>query len=215
MAPVKEDIIYAELGKGLIDREGAAVAVARMDVERSYKDVGLLLQRVIRDHDEGAWREIKAKIDYTYENPDAALSTLEEEAPFLSRIREGLDRGQKLLFKPKLVNAEGINPFTHGPFAGTSSNTEWPFAAAVMRWFHDRAGVSTYQMSLGESATCMSGIAGSYSHIKGSPVTTEAVMEGRSLFPEGMSLTPSFQQGEVLRFVSGRGPGDVAMEADG
>jgi hypothetical protein len=180
MSTTGERIIQTELGEGLMDREGAAVAVARLDVEKSYKDVGLLLQKVIRDGDEGAWREIKAKIHYTYENLDAALSTLEEEAPFLSRIRERLSRGQKLLFKPNLVNAEGINPFTHGPFVGTTSNTEWPFVAAVMRWFHDRAGVSYYQMSLGEAATCMSSIAGSYSHIKGSPVTTEAVIEGRS-----------------------------------
>jgi hypothetical protein len=180
MSNNSEAIIHTALGDGTIDRAGAAVAVARMDVEKSYKDTGVLLQRVIRENDEGAWQKIKAKIHYTYEHLDGALSALDQEEGFLSRIRGRLDQGQKLLFKPNLVNAEGINPFTHGPFVGTTSNTEWPFVAAVMRWFHDRAGISYYQMSLGEAATCMSSIAGSYSHIKGSTVTTEAVIEGRS-----------------------------------
>ncbi len=209
MSTTGERTILTDVGKGLIDREGSAVAVTRMDVEKSYKDVGRLLQRVIRDNDEGAWQEIGSKIHYTYDNLDAALSALEEETPFLSRIRERLNQGQKLLFKPNLVNAEGINPFTHGPFIGTTSNTEWPFVAAVMRWFHDRAGVSYYQMSLGEAATCTSSIAGSYSHIKGSPVTTEAVIEGRSGdFYGGWGF---YFVRRYLSEASGASPGDDPM----
>ncbi len=51
-----------------------------------------------------------------------------------------------------------------------------------MRWFHDRAGISYFQMSLGEAATAMSSVAANYRYIKktGRPVTTEAVIEGRS-----------------------------------
>lgn len=182
MKEAKEGMVHSALGDGMLDRNGAAVAVARMDVEKSYRGIDLLLQKFIRDSDGAAWNEIKAKIDYTYESLDVALSALEKEVSFLSSINKRLKQGQKLLFKPNLVSTENIDPYTYGPTAGSTSNTEWSFVAAVMRWFHDKAGISYYHMSLGEAASAMSSVAANYRHIKkaGRPVTTEAVIEGRS-----------------------------------
>jgi len=179
---LKGKMIQTALGDGVIDKDGAAVAVARMDVKKSYKGTGPLLQRVIRDADEAAWHDIRAKIDYTYENVAAALNALEAETRFLAPLRERLGLGQKLLFKPNLVSTENIDPYSYGSSPASTGNTEWAFVAAVMRWFHDQAGISYYRMCLGEAATALSSVAAHYRHIKtaGRPVTTEAVIEGRS-----------------------------------
>ena len=178
----KENMVHTSIGDGLIDTEGAPVAVARMDVKKSYQGTSALLQKVIRDGDNAAWSEIHAKIDYTYENIDAALTALERETEFIAALRQRLDLGQKLLFKPNLVSVENIDPYTFGAMPGSTGNTEWPFVAAVMRWFHDKAGISYYRMCIGEASTALSSVAALYRHIKtvGRPVTTEAVIEGRS-----------------------------------
>ncbi len=170
--------IQTVLGDAPLDSDGAPLAVARMDPERSYRNTAFLLQRVIRDSDERAWREIRSKIDYTYEHIDRALSILQEKTNFLSVVRQRLEKGQKILFKPNLVNPAGIDPHTAGPTPARSAETEWPFAAAVMRWFHDRAGISYYRMSVGEAPTSLSSAAANFTHIKGSAVTTEAVIPG-------------------------------------
>ena len=182
MTKTMEVPVHTAIGDGGADRNGSAVAVARMDVEKSYKGIGLLLQKFIRDADGIAWEEIKNKINYTYKNLDRVLSALEKEKPFISGIQERVQKGQKLLFKPNLVSAESYEPYTYSPSPGSTAITEWAFVAAVMRWFHDQAGIRFYQMMLGEAATVMSGVAAHYRHIKktGRPVTTEAVMEGRS-----------------------------------
>jgi hypothetical protein len=178
----KESLVHSAIGDSPLDRNGAAVAVARMEVEQSYQGIDLLLQKFIRDSDQTAWDQIKAKIDYTYENLDGALSALETAEHFLPAINNRLKQGRKLLFKPNLVSTENIDPYHYGPTIGSSGNTEWPFVAAVMRWFHDRAGISYFLMSLGEAATALSSVAANYRYIKkgGRPVTTESVIEGRS-----------------------------------
>jgi len=122
----KENMVHTAIGDGPIDKDGAAVAVARMDVKKSYQGTGLLLQKVIRDNDAAAWKEIKTKIDYTYENIDPALTALEKETGFLLTLRKRLDRGQKILFKPNLVSTENIDPYNYGPTPGSTGNTEWP-----------------------------------------------------------------------------------------
>ena len=48
---IKEKLIHTALGDGMIDKAGAAVAVARMDVKKSYKGTGPLLQKVINISD--------------------------------------------------------------------------------------------------------------------------------------------------------------------
>jgi hypothetical protein len=174
--------VQTSIGEGHLDSTGAALAVCRLEAERSYKGTDLLLQAYLRDSDEKAWETIKAKIDYTYRGIDDLLTILEKETGFLARIQKRIEAGQKLLFKPNLVSVENIDPYTCGPMAGSSGNTEWSFVAAVMRWFHDRGGISFYRMCLGEAATALSSVAALYRQIKttGRPVTTEAVIEGLS-----------------------------------
>jgi hypothetical protein len=175
-------IVNTAIGSESIDNKGAALAVAHLDVAKSYQGVDLLLQKSIRDKDLEAWETIKAKINYTYQNLDVALTALEKETGFLKTIKARLTKGQKILFKPNLVAIENISPYNFGPLPASNANTEWAFVAAVMRWFHDKAGISYYQMSIGEAATAMACVAADYSHIKDGdrPVTTEAAIEGKS-----------------------------------
>jgi hypothetical protein len=174
--------IDSPIGRRLADSDGAPVGVARIDPERSYAGVGELLQKVINESSQGAWDAIKAKIDYTYEGLDLALAPLLEKTNLEEEIRERLNKGQKLLFKPNLVSPINIDPQTHGPTLGSTTSTEWPFMAALMRWFHDRMGVRYHQMCLGEAATVMAAASGLFSMMnpEGRRVTTEAVMEGRA-----------------------------------
>lgn len=181
------NIAEADMNKALQKKrrqnsDSIPLAVGRLDPERSYIGIPLLLKEVIRKGDPGAWGAIKERIDYTYRYLDAILSQLEEERPFLSRIKGEIAKGKKLLFKPNLVSIENINPYTHLPLPGFTATTEWPLVAAAMRWFHDRAKVSYSQMCLGEAATLSPVLASHYTHIKGKgrPVTPEATIEGRS-----------------------------------
>jgi len=182
MNDLKTMVIDSPIGKQQVDSSGAPIGVVRMDVEQSYAGVGELLKEYINDSDQEAWEKIKAKIDYTYKGLDLALSSLEEETSFGLKMNSRLEKGQKLLFKPNLVNPANIDPQTHGPDAGHTACTEWAFIAALMRWFHDKMGVSYHQMSLGEAATAMTASAAQYSIInpEKKTITTEAVMEGRS-----------------------------------
>ena len=81
-----------------------------------------------------------------------------------------------------MVSIINIDPATHGPGLGNTACTEWPFVAALMRWFHDRLGVRYHQMAVGEAATVMSAAAGLFSmtNPEGKKITTEAVIEGRA-----------------------------------
>jgi hypothetical protein len=182
MIPFTGKPVQTPLGEGILDHSGAPLAVARLEAERSYQGTDRLLQTYLRDSDEKAWESIRSKIDYTYRGLDGLLQALEKETGFLATIQKRLEQGQKLLFKPNLVSVENIDPYTFGPLAGSSGNTEWPMVAAVMRWFHDRGGIPFHRMCLGEAATALSSVAALYRRIKkgGCPVTTEAVMEGRS-----------------------------------
>ncbi|TFG02841.1 MAG: DUF362 domain-containing protein, partial [Promethearchaeota archaeon] len=153
-----------------------------MDVSKSYEGIGELLQKFINDSDQECWDQIKTKIDYTYKNLDYALSFLEQATSFVAQIKEKLTLGQKLLFKPNTVNPMGIDPETHGPDRGNTAYTEWAFIAALMRWFHEKADISYYKMSLGEAATTVTAVANMYSLInpEGKSITPEAVLEGKS-----------------------------------
>ena len=175
-------IIDSPLGRKEIDALGSPIGVVRMDVNKSYANTGGLLQDTINESSQEAWEKIRAKIDYTYEGLDLALTPLEKETGFSEKIKSRLEMGQKLLFKPNLVNPTNIDPQSHGPDFGYTANTEWPFMAALMRWFHDRIHVSYYQMAVGEAATTTTSVASMFSMINpdGRTVTPEAVIEGRS-----------------------------------
>jgi len=177
----KDMLVNSSIGKRKIDSGGAPVGVAHVDVSKSYAGIGTLLQEYINNSSQGAWEKIKAKIDYTYENLDLALAPLETETGFSREIKSRVEKGQKLLFKPNLVNIYNIDPETRGPGMGSTACTEWPFVAALMRWFHDKLGISYHQMALGEAATTMPMAASMFSTLnpEGKAVTTEAAIEGK------------------------------------
>jgi len=178
----KELFIESPLGKRLPDSEGAPVGVVRLDPEKSYAGVGALLQQVIDESSQEAWDSIKARIDYTFESLEFALAPLRREPGFEENLKRRLRRGQKMLFKPNLVGPFNIDVQTHGPGMGSTTCTEWPFIAALMRWFHERMGVRYHQMAIGEAATALSAAAGLLTKMNpaGAAVTPEAVIEGRS-----------------------------------
>jgi hypothetical protein len=153
-----------------------------MDVNSSYPGVGELLQKVINDADQESWDQIKTKIDYTFNSLDLALTPLEQSTSFIKQIKEKLEKGQKLLFKPNLVSPQCIDSQTHGLAMGSAACTHWSFIAALMRWFHEKAGISYYKMSLGEASTAMNSAASIYSNTNPEEreITTEAVIEGKS-----------------------------------
>jgi hypothetical protein len=153
-----------------------------MDVNKSYADTGELLQQYINESSQESWEKIRTKIDYTYEGLDLALSPLVKETGFGVEIKSRLGKGQKLLFKPNLVNPTNIDPQTRGPGFGYTACTEWPFMAALMRWFHDKMDISYHQMALGEAATMTTSAASMYTMINpdGKRITPEAVIEGKS-----------------------------------
>ncbi|MBI9075238.1 MAG: DUF362 domain-containing protein [Desulfatibacillum sp.] len=182
MAQNETNMVNSDIGEIPVDRFGAALGVSRVSAERSYQGISALLKNVIENADQDAWAEIKNKIDYTFENLNKALSSLEKEEEFLGAIKARVEDGRKLLFKPNLVTVENIEPYTHTMLPGACANTEWAFVAAAMRWFHDKGKIRYDQMCLGEAASSSFYKAAQYTLLKksGRPVTTEAAYEGRS-----------------------------------
>ena len=169
------------LGRQESDSSGSPVGVVRMDVTKSYAGIGELLQKFIDNSDQESWNIIRAKIDYTYKQLDYALSPLDQTASFIHQMKEKLEKGQKLLFKPNLVTPVCIDSETHAPASGSNACTDWAFIAALMRWFHDRAGISYYKMSVGEAATAITSTANLLSKInlEKKLITPEAIIEGK------------------------------------
>ena len=174
-------IVDSPLGKRGIDHSGSPVGGVRVDPGKSYAGIGELLQEYINNRNQEAWKKIRVKIDYTYENLDLALGPLDEETGFSREVKSRTEKGQKLLFKPNLVTIFCIDPQTHGPDVGSTACTEWSFIAALMRWFHDKLGISYHKMALGEAATCMPAAAAQYTlaNPEGKPITAEAAIEGK------------------------------------
>jgi len=182
MTVAKSTVVASPVGECTLDSSGPPVGVVRMDPNASYCGVAGLLQTYLNEGSEARWSEIAERIDYTYRSLDLALTPLDRETGFGAEVRARVERGQKLLFKPNLVNPMCIDPETHGPSMGSTTCTEWPFVAALMRWFHDKLDIPYHRMSLGEAATCMTAVAHSYGYYRpgGEPVTTEAVIEGKA-----------------------------------
>jgi len=181
MAHSKHTLVDTSIGMREIDASGSPVGVVRMDACKSYAGIGQLLQMHINQSDEQAWELIKSKIDYTYENLDLALGPLEAETAFSSELKARMEKGQRLLFKPNLVSIFNIDPQTHGPGSGSTTCTEWPFVAALMRWFHDRLDISYHAMAVGDAASMTPAAARLFTMMsKDGPVTAEAAIEGKA-----------------------------------
>ena len=174
--------VESSIGVLSTDTSGSPVAAVRMEPDRAYAGMPGLLQRVINEDSVEAWEEIKGRIDYIHTGLDHALGKLDEETGFTATVKAQVKQGKKLLFKPNLVAPLCIDPATHGEGMAHTTCTEWPFMAALMRWFHDKMDISYHQMALGEAASATSAVAASFTlqYSEGRPITTEAVMEGRS-----------------------------------
>ncbi len=170
------------LGKVELDSIGSVIGAVRMDPELSYSGLALLLKKVIDQKDSEAWAKTMAKIDYTYSCLTVAMDALEAEEPFSGEMQIRVRRGQKLLFKPNLVGPVAIDRSTHSPGSGYNICTNWAFIAALMRWFHDKLGISYYQMSLGEAGSSVSASAAAFTRVLGGKqvITSEALIEGKS-----------------------------------
>ena len=179
---VRTTRVSSPIGKVNTDKEGSAVAVLKIDPQKAYCGTPALLQKYINESDEASWQVIKAKIDYMYDNLDQALGALDKITGYSADIKAQVKAGKKLLFKPNLVGAMNIDPVTHGETLASNTCTEWPFIAALMRWFHDKLDITYHQMSLGEAASAMSIAAGTISNnfFNRQPYPTTAVMEGKS-----------------------------------
>lgn len=182
MNTVNPLVINSPLGEVSPDRQGSPIGVVRIDPDRSYSGIGVLLQEYINQADRAAWEKIKEKIDHTFECLDLALDPLKKEPRFHQEIKSRLAKGQKLLFKPNLVNPININPQSHDPGMGSTACTEWAFMAALMRWFREKLGVRYHSMALGEAATMITSVSAFFSMTNpdGRRITPEAVMEGKS-----------------------------------
>lgn len=172
--------VHSSVGDVVLDSGGATVGVVRMNPQESYVDLPELLKKVIDGASESAWQTIKRKTDYTYACLDHAFQPLQEETGFGDMLRDELAAGKKLLLKPNLVNVICIDPRDHGPGLGYATCTAWPFVAALMRWLHDKLGISYHEMALGEAATSMAAASGYFTQLCGKPITREAVIEGRA-----------------------------------
>ena len=174
-------VVNSPIGTLQLDCKGSAIGAVRMNPELSYCEIPMLLKDVIDQGGEEAWAKIKSKIDYTYICLTYALDALDDEIAFSKEVIMRVDRGQKLLFKPNIVNPACIDRVTHGP-VNTAVCTPWSFVAALMRWFHDRLGITYHQMSVGEAGTSISATAAAYTLALAGEgmITTEAVLEGKS-----------------------------------
>lgn len=177
---VKGNLVDSEIGKRETDSQGSPVCGVRMDTSSAYDDVPRLLQKVIDDADSSAWAAIVNKIDYIYDNLDYSLDSLNNETGFISTVQSEIENGKKILFKPNLVGPLVIDHITHGEDLGAPICTDWTVIAALMRWFHDNLDINYHQMALGEASTSSIFMAMSASEITGTPITSEAIFEGRS-----------------------------------
>jgi hypothetical protein len=181
MACAEGTRVDSPIGQHAIDSTGSLVGVVRMDPNRSYVGVGELLRTHIDQSDSAAWEEIKRRLDYTYEALGLALAPLAADAGFSRESGTRVEGGQKLLFKPNLVLPRNIDPETR-PGVGSTTCTEWPFWAALMRWCHHKRGISYYRMAVVEAATGMSAEAALCTILnrEDASVTPEAVIEGKA-----------------------------------
>ena len=176
----RQSVVSSPMGKLHLDSYGSAIGAVRMNPELAYSGIPLLLKEVIDQKSETAWDGIRKKIDYMYFCLTCALNMLDDEVAFSRDVVARVKKDQKLLFKPNIVFPTYIDHITHGP-GNVGACTPWPFVAALMRWFHDKLGVTYHQMSLGEAGTGVTPIAGAYTLAQAGKqvITPEAVIEGK------------------------------------
>jgi hypothetical protein len=175
-------IVNSTTGRLPLDGTGSAVAAARLDPANTFAAVSQLMKEYIDNGSQKAWQDVKTIIDRVYAGVASTLDTLEAETAFSKEIKAQVSAGKRLFFKPNLVILPLIDYRTHGR-GMPGSNAEWAFTAAVIRWFHDRLGLSYHQMAMGEAGMTTTAGAELASQLCGQTVTREAVLEGK--YPNG------------------------------
>jgi hypothetical protein len=178
MPTKKANIVKSPIGKKPLDNTGSAVGAARMDPAETYIYIAGLLQEYINTGSAPAWQKIRQRIDAIYLTVSAALEALEAASPFLAEIQRQVVAGKKLFFKPNVVVLPLIDWQTHGPGV-PGANTHWEFVATVMRWFHDKAGITYHQMAVGEAGMTTPLDSDTISKKLRTKVTPEAILEGK------------------------------------
>ena len=171
-------LVKSPIGEKPLDNTGSAVGAARMDPGETYIFIAKLLQEYINTGSENTWQKIRQRIDEIYVTVSAAIEALEGENPFLAEIKRQVSAGKKLFFKPNIVTLPLID-YTHHGNGIPGANSHWEFVAAVMRWFHDKAGFTYYQMAVGEAGMTVSTDTAAISKRLGRQLTPEAIMEGK------------------------------------
>lgn len=164
------------------DADGALIGALRLDPAEAYGDVPGLLQRTIRDDDAEAWALLKGKIDHVYGRLGHALRPVLERGGLERRIKAELEAGRRLFFKPNVVCAVVLDyagDGTPGLGTGVVAATPWQLMAALLRYFHDDAGVPYHQMAVGEAGVTTPMLSAWF----GCP--PEAVLEGRVVRDDG------------------------------
>lgn len=171
-------LVQSPIGQKKLDNAGSAIGAARMDPSETYVYLAKLLQEYINTGSEPAWQKIRRGVDAMYVTVSIALESLEEESPFVKEVQRQVNAGKKLLFKPNWVVLPLIDWETHGPGV-PGANSHWEFTAAVMRWFHDKAGITYHQMAVAEAGMTAPYDSDMISRKLGRDIPPEAILEGR------------------------------------
>ncbi len=171
-------IIQSPIGQKELDSTGSAIGAARMDPSQTYIYLAKLLQEYINTGSEPAWQTVRQGVDAIYRTVSTALETLESESPFRTEVKRQISAGKRLFFKPNWVVLPLIDWDTHGPGV-PGANSHWEFTAAVMRWFHDTAGITYHQMAVGEASMTSPLDSDTISRKLGRNIPPEAIFEGR------------------------------------
>lgn len=134
---------------------GSLIGAVRLDPKQSYVDVpGLLYQHI--SGSAAAWDGIKDRIDYTYECLHHALKPLllEGNPPLKEAVLSEVNSGKKLLLKINAILPTVLDlPGDGSPGQGLVVCTDWTVVAALLRWFHDKLGITYHQMAVGEAGS--------------------------------------------------------------
>ena len=75
MADIKARTVDSPIGRRKVDSTGSPVGVVRMDVDKSYADVGELLKKYLNESDQEAWGRITEAIICRKLSPSARAAS--------------------------------------------------------------------------------------------------------------------------------------------
>lgn len=137
-----------------VHAKGSLIGAVKLDPAEAYGDVPILLESYIKQNDATAWGLLMQRIDYVHDHIGHSVLPVLKNKNLKDQIKAEIKAGRKLFFKPNIVNAEVLSlkgDGSPGLTSGVVAATNWPFMAALMRFFHDQLGIRYYQMAVGEA----------------------------------------------------------------